>query len=526
MIGDVLGGHEERAVTSSLTIVSGLEYFGRAAASSPAWSDDGGTLTFGELDARSARAAAALVRLGVQPGQHVVVLLDNQLVFAEVIAAIAKAGAVLVPVNTHSTAAEVGEVFERCKPAAVVTQRKYADIVASAAGQSEPQHAVAVDHVEGFRTWASLLEAQSAPTKLPELDETATFCVSFTGGTTGRAKGVMLSHRSRALLSHYMALDFGLGPGRRTINATPLYHGAGFAYGYGFMTAGAHVHTMRQWDPEHMLFLVRTHQPHQLFLVPSQLADLRKLGTERMRDAGFSTVATVFSSAAPLSDELKTWFVADFPEITFADVYGGTEAGVVSVIKTPELSRRNRCAGAPWFMTKVKILDSDGNEVERGQSGDLYSSSPYVFNGYLDDPVQTREVMTADDYVTAGDVAVQDEQGFLYIVDRSKDMIISGGVNIYPREVEEVLLRHPDVTDVAVVGVTHPRWGEEVVAIVAPSPGGAIDEATLQDFCRQSLSSFKVPKRFLVRPTLNRSDTGKLVKSELRRWAVEQLPAH
>ena len=513
-------------MTSGLSITSGLEYFGRVSASAPAWSDDSGTLSFGALDERTTRTAGALMELGVRDGRHVVILLENQLAYAEAIAAVAKAGAVIVPVNTHATAAELGEVLERSKAAAVVTQRTYADVVSDASARWEPDHAFAVDAVDDLRSWDTLAETASSSSTLPRLDEMSAFCVSFTGGTTGRAKGVVLSHRSRALTFHYMALDFGLGPGRRVINATPLSHGAGLAYGYGFMTAGAHVHTMRRWDPEYLLALVRSHKPDQMFLVPAQLADLRALGTERMRDAGFHEMATAFSSAAPLPDELKDWIVADFPEITFADVYGGTEAGVVSVIKTPELSRRERCAGPPWFMTEVRILDEDGADVEQGQSGNLYSRSPYVFNGYLDDPVRTREVMTADGFVTAGDVAVQDEDGFLYIVDRSKDLIISGGVNIYPREIEELLLRHPAVADVAVVGVSHARWGEEVVAIVAPSGVETVDDASLREFCRQSLSSVKVPKRFLVRPSIERTDTGKLAKHELRQWAAQQLPAH
>src|SRR5690606_11276923 len=163
---------------------------------------------------------------------------------------------------------------------------------------------------------------------------------------------------------------FNLGPGRRSINATPLYHGAGMAYGYGFMNAGVHIHTMRKWDPEHLLHLVKTHRPHQLFLVPSQLQDLRELGVGRMREAGFHTIETAFSTAAPLPHDLMMWFTTEFPEIVFADVYGGTEAGVVSVLKTPALRQKVGSAGPPWFMTEVKLLDKERNEVEPGQPGE------------------------------------------------------------------------------------------------------------------------------------------------------------
>lgn len=508
-------------MTSKLTIVAGIEYFGRAMADAPAWSDGERTLTFGAIRARSDRAAAALMDLGIENGRHVAVMLDNQLVYPEVIASIAKAGLVIVPLNTHSTSLEIGQLLARCQAAAVITESKYADRVSAASAAYAPDFSYSVDRTADLRDWEALVEAGTVRT-LPELEEMETFCVSFTGGTTGQPKGVMLNHRSRALTFHYMALDFNLGPGRRTINATPLYHGAGMAYGYGFLNAGAHVQTMRTWDPEHLLELVRTHRPHQLFLVPSQISDLRELGVDRMRDAGFHQIETSFSTAAPLPYELRSWFVAEFPEMVFADVYGGTEAGVVSVLKTPELTRRDGSAGPPWFMTEVKLLNGDGQEVEPGQPGELYSRSPYLFNGYLDDPEQTRSVMTEDGFVTAGDIAVQDEDGFLYIVDRSKDMIISGGVNVYPREVEEVLLQHPAVGDVAVVGVPHARWGEEIVAIVVPATGARVDADEMIAYCATSLSKYKVPKRFLLRNTLERTVTGKLQKDRLRDWAGTQ----
>jgi long-chain acyl-CoA synthetase len=513
---------ERSGMTSKLTIVEGIDYFGVAQANDPAWSDGDRTLTFGAIRERSNRAAAGFLAEGVEPGRHVAVMLDNQLASPEVIAAIAKAGLVIVPLNTHSTATEVAELLRRTEPAAIVTEAKYVDTMATAATTYSPKLAYTVDSGSGLEAWDALVEKGDADATLPELQEMATFCVSFTGGTTGQPKGVMLNHRSRALTFHYMALDFNLGPGRRSINATPLYHGAGMAYGYGFLNAGTHIQTMRKWDPEHLLRLVKQHQPHQLFLVPSQLSDLRELGVGRMREAGFHHIETSFTTAAPLPTELMSWFVAEFPDIVFADVYGGTEAGVVSVLKTPELARRRGSAGPPWFMTEVKLLDENRNEVARGEQGELFSRSPYLFNGYLDDREQTSTVMTDDGFVTAGDVAVQDDDGFLYIVDRVKDMIISGGVNVYPREVEEHLHQHPSVGDVAVVGLPHERWGEELVAIVVPATGARFDTGELRQFCALSLSSFKVPKRFLVRSSLDRTVTGKLSKDQLRIWARAQ----
>lgn len=508
-------------MAAGLTVVAGLQYSGRSRPADPAWSDGSQTLSFGDVDDRSTRGALALLQLGVKPGSRIMILLENQLRSAEIYAAVAKAGAVMIPVNTHSTPAEVAQLARAASPSAVITHSALADAVTQAEGFTN-ELAISVDHLDGFRTWDSLVESTSASGPLPDLDERDVFSISFTGGTTGRPKGVMISHRSRALTFSGMAAEFGLGAGRRTINATPLHHGAGFAYGFGFMVAGAHVVTMRRWDPEHLLSLMKSHRPHQLFLVPSQLTDLRDLGATTMREADFHELPELFVSAAPLTDDLKEWFIDEFPEVRFSDVYGGTEAGVVSIAKTPELQRRGRTVGTPWLMTEIRILDADKNPVPLGQSGDLYSRSPYVFSGYLDDPDQTQAVMTEDGFVTAGDVAMQDDDGYLYVVDRSKDMIISGGVNVYPREVEEVLLLHPQVADAAVVGIPHPRWGEMVVAIVVPSSESTIDGEELLSHCAQTLAGFKVPKRVLTRPSLDRTAMGKITKSDLRDWAIVQ----
>lgn len=508
-------------MTSGLSVVAGLSYSGRSRRSAPAWSDGTRTLTFGDVDERSTRGAQALVSLGVAPGDRIMIMLENQIRSAEVYAAVAKAGAVMIPVNTLSTRAEIAQLAALARPTGIITQSAFAENH-GAVGEFTSIPAISVDPTDGFLSWDMLVEEPRERTPLPTLDERDVFSISFTGGTTGRPKGVMISHRSRALTFSGMAAEFGLGPGRRTINTTPLSHGAGFAYGFGFMVAGAHVLTMSRWDPEQLLTLLATHPPHQLFLVPSQLSDLRELGTGRMREAGFHLIPNLFVSAAPLPDELKEWFIADFPEVTFADVYGGTEAGVVSVVKTPDLQTRGRTVGTPWMMTEIRILDADKNPVPQGASGDLYSRSPYVFSGYLDDPEQTRSVMTDDGFVTAGDVAVQDDDGFLYIVDRSKDMIISGGVNVYPREVEEVLLTHPAIADAAVVGVPHPRWGEEVVAIVVPSSAAGIDSRAILDHCSASLAGFKVPKQVMTRASLDRTAMGKITKGELRDWAIRE----
>jgi len=510
-------------MAKQLNISDGVTHFSRSRAGAPAWSDGDRTINYGEMEARSSRLASALLASGARAGQHVGIMLDNRLEYPEIIAAVSKAGLVMVPLNTHSTSSEIGDLLGRAEAFAVITETKYSGTVGDSFGRYEPQLALQLDAGNDFASYEDFLAKGSAGAAFDNVPETEPFCVSFTGGTTGQPKGVVISHRSRVLTFLHVNIEFGMGPGKRTINATPLYHGAGVAYGYGFMWAGAHVETMRRWDPERLLQLVSTHQPHTLFLVPSQLSDLRELGVERMQAAGFHNIPSVFTSAAPLPEELKRWSLEAFPNVGWSDVYGGTEAGLVTVLRPEDIGRKTRCAGPAWFMTEVRLLDANKQIVPVGEQGELYSRSPYLFNGYLNDPEQTKEVSTEDGFVTAGDVAIMDDEGFYYIVDRAKDMIITGGVNVYPREVEEVLIGHPSVVDVAVIGVAHPRWGEEVVALIVTRGQATLDAAELTRYCQATLSSQKVPKRFIQRDTLDRTVTGKLQKASLRAW-TEGLP--
>jgi acyl-CoA synthetase (AMP-forming)/AMP-acid ligase II len=224
---------------------------------------------------------------------------------------------------------------------------------------------------------------------------------------------------------------------------------------------------------------------------------------------------TIYVNAAPLPQTLKLWAMDSLPHVGMHELYGSTEAGVVSNLRPEHMRAKERCVGPPWFMTEVRLVDLEGNPVGVGERGELYSRSPFVFDGYLDDPDATNACTTPDGFVSSGDVAVRDEDNFLYIVDRTKDMILTGGVNVYPREVEEVLHTHPKVADVAVVGVADEEWGEKVTAVVVP----AGDPPTLDELiahCRSHLAGFKVPKALRIVDALPRNAAGKILKRELR----------
>jgi acyl-CoA synthetase (AMP-forming)/AMP-acid ligase II len=498
-----------------LNIANGIREFAIASPRLAAVRDGDRSLTFAAVHERSSRLAQALLGAGHAPGTRVGVVLGNRLEYPEVAAGVAKAGMVSVPVNPRMAAPEVTDILGRADVRAVVLDDALAGITAPAVEAGDVRTVWSIDGTSLGTGYEDALAAASTRDPLVEVSETDPFVIAFTGGTTGAPKGVLISHRARTLVFYGAALDWGLGPGRRSIAVAPMYHGAGFAFGYAPVATGGTVSMLRAWDPERFLAMVAADRPHSVFLVPAHLQMLRAMGEGTLADADTAGLETIYCNAAPLPQTLKLWALDSLPDIGMHELYGSTEGGVVSNLRPSDIRRKERCVGPPWFMTEVRLLDVEGNEVGVGEPGELYARSPTIFSGYLDDPEATAACTTPDGFVSAGDIAVRDEDNFLYIVDRTKDMILTGGVNVYPREVEEVLHTHPHVADVAVVGVHDEQWGERVTAVVVPR-GEAPTLEDLAAHCRGSLAGFKIPKSVRIVDALPRNAAGKILKRELR----------
>lgn len=500
---------------AQLNIANGVREFALATPRATAVIDGTRSLTYGAVDERSSRLATALLGRGLVPGDRVGVVLANRLEYPEVAAGIAKAGMVAVPVNPRSAAPEVTYVLGKAAVRAVVVDDALAPITGAAVGEHGIATVLSLDGTSlGGDYEAALAAADPADPRIP-VDEHEPFTIAFTGGTTGLPKGVVISHRSRTLLFYGTALEWGLGPGRRTIAVAPMYHGAGFAFAYAAVHTGGTLSMLRAWDPEALLAMVAADRPHTVFLVPAHLAMLRALGDDAVRAADTSSLETVYVNAAPLPQSLKEWTLDTLPHVGLHELYGSTEAGIVSNLRPADQRRKERCVGPPWFMTEVRLVDAEGWPVARGEPGELYARSPMLFSGYLDEPEATAAVTTADGFMSAGDVAVQDDDSYLYIVDRVKDMVITGGLNVYPREVEEVLFAHPGVADVAVVGAADDQWGERLVAIVV-ARGAPPPSEELVGHARAHLAAYKVPREIRFVDALPRSTAGKVLKRELR----------
>ena len=510
-----------------LNIANGIREFARSQPAATAVIDGDRTLTYAALDDRSSRLARAMLDGGLRPGDPVAVLLGNRLEYPEIAAGLAKAGLPMVPVNPRYTAAEVSYVVQHSRAKALVVDSALAEIGAGA-------HVDRVLEIGGPAAGSAGLGedydavlsgvGRSDDPRVP-VAETDPFCIAYTSGTTGKPKGVLISHRSRCLTFFATALEWGLGPARRTIAVAPMYHGAGFAFAYAALHTGGTVSMLRAFDPQALLAMVERDRPHSVFLVPTHAQLLRALGDDAIRAADTSSLETLYFNAAPMAQELKLWVMDTLPHIGLHELYGSTEAGIISNLRPPDQRRKVRCVGPPWFMTEVRVVDADGNAIEGPGRGELYSRSPYLMNGYLDDAEATAACTTDDGFLTCGDIVDVDVDGYLYVVDRVKDLVISGGVNVYPREVEEVLFSHPAVADVAVVGTPDETWGEVVTAVVVARAGAAIDAEALHEHCRTDLAGYKVPRRWTFTESLPRNAAGKVLKREIVTSLTHEVPA-
>ncbi|ROO88500.1 long-chain acyl-CoA synthetase [Actinocorallia herbida] len=488
-----------------LSIAGGIREFGVSAANSVAVIDGERRLRFREVHERSSRLGQDLLAAGLAPGDRVAVLLGNRAEWIEIAAGLAKAGLVMVPLGTRSTAAENAYILEHSEARALIADAPLLG------GVTTPPPVVRLIG-DGYE---EALAGASADDPLVAVSERDPFTIVYTSGTTGRPKGVLISHRSRALTFYCSALEWGLGPGRTSLAVAPMYHGAGFAFGYTPVFAGGTVSMLGAPGPEALLAGLAESRAQSVFLVPTHAHQLRASGL--VGDYDLSALDTIYFNAAALPTTLKDWVLEAFPGVGVHELYGSTEGGIVTDCRPAYARTKPGSVGPGWFMTELKLLDDADVEVGVGEPGELCSRSPFLMNGYLKDDAATAAAMTADGFYRSGDIAVRDDDGFVTIVDRKKDMIISGGVNIAPREVEEVVNAFPGVAETAVVGLPDERWGESVTAFVVALPGASPDADEIVAHCRTVLAGPKVPRRVEFLSVLPRNAAGKILKRELRK---------
>jgi long-chain acyl-CoA synthetase len=324
----------------------------------------------------------------------------------------------------------------------------------------------------------------------------------------------MLSQRSRVQTFCAMASEYGCySPDDRFLALAPLYHGAGFAFATATLFFGGTCHVMAKFEAETALDLLADEALTGVFMVPTHFNALFALPAARLERCRETALKTIISNAAPLPQPTKERIIDAFGEGLLHETYGSTEGSIVTNLRPDKQRLKQSCVGLPFPMTEIRLMTDSGEAARPGEVGELYSRSPYLFNGYWGRSLDTVDTYR-DGFFSAGDLARMDEEGFVYIVDRKTDMIISGGINIYPREVEEILAAHPAVVESAVIGEPDAYWGEAVVAFVVQSR--PVEADALIAHCMERLARFKAPKKIVFVDELPRNAAAKVNKRALR----------
>jgi long-chain acyl-CoA synthetase len=479
----------------------------------------GRTITYWEFDARTDKLAGGLHELGIRPGDVVSVLLPNCVEMLEAWWAILKAGAVFGPINPSLTATEVAYVLGHSQAVAIVTDRNGVTTLSNRRDAAElkgVRHVISVDD-SGDVTLDALAAHGAGPEIRSERDDLA--ALLYTSGTTGKPKGAMLTHGNVIANAAMGGELLPLAPGDRVGMMLPLFHVNAQIVTFVIpMMIGCEVVMWERFSASQFWQTVDELTPVAISAVPTILAAV--LHTPNA-PAGATSLRYIISGAAPLSLELLEAFERRF-EIRILEGYGLTETTCISSVNPYYGERKPGSIGMPVRGQPMKIVGPAGDAVDADELGEIVIKGPNVMPGHLHNPDATAETIR-DGWLHTGDIGYMDADGYFFIVDRSKDMIIRGGENIYPREIEEVLYSHPGILECAVIGVPDEVRGEEVLAVVAPKPGVELDGDELRRWAAERLAAFKVPSRFEIRPELPKTATGKISKPPLReqfgRWA-------
>ena len=481
----------------------------------------GKTISYRELDEFSNQGAQLFRTLGLKAGDHIAFLMENRLAFMEIAWAAQRAGLYYTAISRYLTKDEIAYIIRDCGAKVFITSPKCAEQVRQLVS-SEPDAPLffMLDEPEpGFRSWDK--EASAQPTT-PISDEVAGYDMLYSSGTTGRPKGIKKEFEGKPIDSpnpflKVLCADMcGMNAESIYLSPAPLYHAAPLRFNMMVTVLGGTSIIMEQFDAEEFLRLVERHKATQSQLVPTMFVRMLKLADEVRAAYDVSSLNGAIHAAAPCPVDVKAKMI-DWWGPILIEYYAGSEGNGVTVCTSQQWLEHRGSVGRA-VVGKIKILGEDGDEMPTGEIGQVYFADAPAFT-YHNDPEKTKRAYNDKGWSTLGDVGYLDADGFLYLTDRKSYMIISGGVNIYPQETEDVLITHPDVADVAVFGVPNEEMGEEVKAVVQPHDmaraGKALEEQLIL-FCRQRLSPIKCPRSVDFEPELPRTPTGKLVKRHLR----------
>jgi fatty-acyl-CoA synthase len=479
-------------------------------------------LTWGEFGAMVDRVRQSFARLGVGRGDRVAVLDRNCIEFVALQYGLSGLGAVIVPISWRFTSREVAYVVDNCRPSVLVTGAEFLATVREAiADLAVPPTLVvrdAGDLESGERSWTGVMEAAEPVAESRPESWNDPHMILYTSGTTGFPKGAVISHRRTLVDALSTTAALGVRPGQRFLCYMPLFHTGSWDYIKLYFLGGGSVVLMDRFDPDEAVRLIARHRCNGMFAVPLVL--LQMLECDSFQGADLSSMRLIaYCSYDPsdlILDVARAFHEAGASQMQVSHIYGLTESGPCVAITPPDRGlEAPRSVGIPAPGVTVRLLDDDIRPVGPGEVGEVCVRSQTLMDGYLNNPAATEEAL-AGGWLHTGDMGRFDDEGRLYIVDRKKDMIRTAGENVYPKEVEQVLITHPSVRECAVVGRPDERYEERVVAFVVPEPGREIDEAEILAYLRRHLAGYKCPRDLHEVTEIPKTPAGKVAKNLLR----------
>jgi len=482
-------------------------------------------MTFRQWHARACRLANALLGIGLVKGDRVCILAYNCVEWLEIYAATALAGLVAVPINFRLTGPEARYIIEDCEAAALIVQDELFDTVESVRADLalKDNRYIAFGAKAGragYRAYEDLLAAARDTPPGAAVTAADTCALMYTSGTTGKPKGAIRSHRANAMVSMVTDVELSLTHRDAALLVMPMCH-ANSLYFFGAFTypgGACTVYSRKSFDPEHLVRVMADGGSTFTSLVPTHYIMILALSAAVRARYNVDAVTKLMISSAPARRDTKLAIMEYFRNAGLFELYGSTEAGWVTMLHPDEQFTKLGSVGRESVGSRpIRLLDAQGNDVADGEAGELFSCNAQTFDGYWKLPDKTAEAFRGD-YCSVGDLARRDEDGYIYLVDRKSNMIISGGENVYPSEVEAMLGGHPKVKDVAVIGVADAKWGERVHAVIIAHAGEAPSEEEIIDWCKSRIAGYKRPRSvsFIAEADMPRTATGKILHRVLR----------
>src|SRR4051812_11233467 len=485
----------------------------------PAIIEGDDVFTFKAINAEVNQLVGGLRELGFRPGDRVVWCGPNSREVLVAIHAARKLAMVAIPLSYRFTAEEMHYIIDNSGSSLVVVDAEQAPLIASIRDRLPNLREVVVyrGNEQGCRTWDDVLAMGSAD-EPPSTGGAVGEAMIYTSGTTGKPKGAKRGAADQALV-FAMVTELRMGGEEMHLTTGPLYHSGPNAFAFLSHMLGGTVVIMRKFDAHEWVRLVTNHKVTSTFSAPTQLKRIVSLPDDEIAGGDYSSMHTLIANAAPVPYALKQEVIEKLGDGFLFEVYGSTELGVDTVLVPEDQLRKPGSCGKPYGGIQVKAVDENGNTLPPNEPGELFFRTALAMEGYHATTEQLAEA--GEGWKSVGDVGYTDDEGYVYISDRKKDMIISGGMNIYPAEIEAVLHQHPDVMDVGVFGIPDDEWGEKVHAVVQPKAGRTIDMADIEGFAAERLAGYKRPRSWEFRDELPRTESGKLLKRVLRdeHWA-------